>query len=82
MDSYMSDQLKHLYLTGISPTGKAIGVGAYGVVFEVQFCGKIYAAKQIHSVLIEGMGPEESSKCLSKNVFSGPTRDPRVQYSL
>ena len=52
------DRLEHLYLTGIVPTGKTIGVGAYGTVFEVQFCGTLYAAKQIHSVLIEGVEPE------------------------
>jgi len=48
-----SDQLKHLYLRGVKPTGNAIGSGAYGRVFEVEFCGTLYAAKQIHSVLVE-----------------------------
>jgi len=48
-----SDQLKHLYLSGVKPTGNTIGSGAYGRVFEVEFCGTLYAAKQIHSVLIE-----------------------------
>ena len=58
MDKYTNDRLKHLYLTEVNPTGKAIGAGAYGTVFEVQFCGTLYAAKQIHSVLIEGVERE------------------------
>lgn len=54
----MEDRLKHLYLNGVNSTGKTIGVGAYGVVFEVRFCGTLYAAKQIHSILIEGVERE------------------------
>ena len=53
-----SDRLEHLYLTGVTPNGKQIGVGAYGKVFEVEFCGTLYAAKEIHSALIEGVVQE------------------------
>ena len=53
-----SDRLQHLYLTGVKPNGNNIGVGAYGRVFEVGFCGTLYAAKEIHSVLIEGVERE------------------------
>ncbi|XP_065919298.1 uncharacterized protein [Dysidea avara] len=53
-----SDRLQHLYLTGVRPNGNNIGVGAYGRVFEVEFCGTLYAAKEIHSVLIEEVGRE------------------------
>ena len=53
-----SDRLEHLYLTGVTPNGEQIGVGAYGKVFEVEFCGTLYAAKEIHSVLIEGVARE------------------------
>ena len=49
-----SDRLQHLYLTGVRPSGNNFGVGAYGKVFEVEFFGTLYAAKEIHSVLIEG----------------------------
>lgn len=52
------ERLEHLCLTGVTPTGKEIGVGAYGTVFKVQFCGALYAAKQIHSILIEGVEQE------------------------
>jgi len=48
-----SDRLQHLYLTGVRPNGNIIGGGAYGKVFEVEFCGSLYAAKQIHSVLVD-----------------------------
>jgi len=53
-----SDRLQHLYLTGVRPNGTDIGVGAYGRVFEVEFCGKSYAAKEIHSTLVEGVERE------------------------
>ncbi|XP_065885506.1 uncharacterized protein [Dysidea avara] len=53
-----SDRLQHLCLTGVRPNGNNIGVGAYGRVFEVEFCGTLYAAKEIHSVLIEGVERE------------------------
>ena len=56
------DQLEHLYLTGVKAIGKHIGEGAYGKVFEVEFCGTVYAAKQIHSVLIEATGREGFEK--------------------
>ena len=50
-----SDRLQHLYLTGVRPNGNNIGRGAYGRVFEVEFCGTLYAAKEIHSALVEGV---------------------------
>ena len=60
MDSTQeSDRLRDLYLTGVTPNGKDIGVGAYGKVFEVEFCGIVYAAKEIHSILVQGVRREE-----------------------
>ncbi|XP_065886080.1 putative mitogen-activated protein kinase kinase kinase 7-like isoform X2 [Dysidea avara] len=53
-----SDRLQHLYLTGVRPNGKEIGVGAYGRVFEVEFCEKLYAAKEIHLALTVGVERE------------------------
>ena len=55
----VSDLLQNLYLTGVRPNGNDIGVGAYGKVFEVEYCGTVFAAKQIHSILVEGVGREE-----------------------
>ena len=58
-NAHVSDRLRDLYLTGVIPNGKDIGVGAYGRVFEVDYCGSVYAAKEIHSVLVQGVNREE-----------------------
>ena len=55
----VTDRLKDLNLTGVIPSGKDIGIGAYGRVFEVKFCGTVCAAKEIHSILIQGVRREE-----------------------
>ena len=39
-----SDRLRDLYLTGVRPNGKDIGVDAYGRVFEVEYCGTVCVA--------------------------------------
>ena len=60
MDSTQtSDRLQDLYLTGVRPNGKDIGVGAYGKVFEVEFGGIICAAKEVHSILVQSVRKEE-----------------------
>ena len=46
--------VQHLYLTGVRPNGKEIGVGAYGRVFEVEYCGTVFAAKEVHQILAQG----------------------------
>jgi len=55
MNNDSNDRLQHLYLTGVRPNGVEIGVGAYGRVFEVEVCGELYAAKEIHPALIDGV---------------------------
>ena len=62
-----SDRLQDLYLTGVKPNGKDIGIGAYGKVFEVECFGTVYAAKEIHSILVQGVRPEECEA--TKKVF-------------
>lgn len=61
----ISDQLKDLTIsssevqsTGES-VGREIGRGAYGRVFTVKYCGLICAAKEIHSLLVEGVGEQQ-----------------------
>ena len=49
-NAQVSDRLQDLYLTGVTPNGEDIGVGAYGQVFEVECFGTVYAAKEIHSI--------------------------------
>ena len=41
-----------LELQGIYPTGKEIGRGTYGRVFEVDYEGTLCAAKEIHALLL------------------------------
>ena len=61
----ISDQLKDVTIsssevqtTGES-VGREIGRGAYGRVFTVKYCGLVCAAKEIHSLLIEGVGQQQ-----------------------
>ena len=55
----LGDQLKDLTLEDIIPQNKELGRGAYGKVFTVDFLGLPCAAKEIHSLLIDGVSPEE-----------------------
>ena len=55
----LSDQLKDLTLEDIIPQNKELGRGAYGKVFTVDHLGLPCAAKKIHSLLIDGVNPEE-----------------------
>ena len=53
-------ELQGLSLTGVERIDKKpLGKGSYGQVFAVKHGGRIYAAKQIHSILIEVVGIEE-----------------------
>ena len=64
------------YLSGVKPVGKDIGIGAYAKVFEVEFCGGSYAAKQIHVTLTESMKQEEFKR--TKEVFIAECLQNRV----
>ena len=59
--------LQNLTRTGVIPLGQELGRGAYGKVFTVKYREKIYAAKEIHSLLLEVANPEEKRKI--KNTF-------------
>ena len=39
-----------------------LGRGAYGRVYAVKYCQTICAAKEIHSILVEGLGKWECSE--------------------
>ena len=52
-------QLKNLTLEDVIPLNKELGRGAYGKVFTVKYLGLPCAAKEIHSLLIDGVSPEE-----------------------
>ena len=56
---YLSDQLQNLTLDVVIPQNKELGRGAYGKVFTVNHLGLPCAAKEIHSMLLVGISPEE-----------------------
>ena len=62
----INDQLNHMTIssskveTSGDSVGREIGRGAYGRVFTVKYCGLICAAKEIHSILLEGMGHHQN----------------------
>ena len=47
MTSSVPAYLNSLILHGVNPTGKEIGRGAYGRVFEVDYKGTLCAAKEV-----------------------------------
>ena len=48
-----TDSWHQLTLHGVKSTGKEIGRGAYGRVFEVEYKNTQYAAKEVHALLLE-----------------------------
>ena len=59
--------LRDFTLTDVTPLGQELGRGAYGRVFTVKYLKNIYAAKEIHSLLLEVANPEE--RRMIKNAF-------------
>ena len=55
----LSDQLNDLTLEDVIPETKELGRGAYGKVCTVNYLGTPCAAKEIHSLLLDGVAPEE-----------------------
>ena len=53
MISSLPAYLNSLILHGVNPTGKEIGRGAYGRVFEVDYEGTLCAAKEVHALLLQ-----------------------------
>ena len=53
--------------TNVTPLDQELGRGAYGKVFTIKYREQIYAAKKIHSLLLEMANPEEKQKM--KNTF-------------
>ena len=51
-----------LVLHRINPTGKQIGRGAYGRVFEVDYEGTTCAAKEVHALLLQYAEGEDLKK--------------------
>ena len=81
-----SDRLRDLYITGVRPNGNRIGVGAYGTVYEVGYCGTVFAAKEIHPILVQGVRQEEFEATkklfLDECVRSGSLAHPNIVLFL
>ena len=82
----LSDRLRDLYLTGVRPNGKDIGIGAYGRVFEVEYCGTVFAAKEVHSILVQGVRRQEfeatKKSFLTECIRSGSLSHPNIVLFL
>jgi len=52
----LSEKFKKLTLNGIKPLTHELGRGAYGRVYQVKYRGVTYAAKEVHSSLLEYAG--------------------------
>ena len=53
-----NESFEGLLLKGVTELNlDELGRGAYGKVYAVKYCQTICAAKQIHSILVEGVGP-------------------------
>ena len=55
---------EHLKITEISETGEEIGRGAYGSVSVVEYYGVPCAAKEVHSILLDFVGPDERKRMI------------------
>ena len=53
------DAVKHLVITDVKFTNRALGRGAYGRVFAVEYNGITCAAKETHSILLTDVTPAE-----------------------
>ena len=54
----LSEALKQLTLSGVKPEGRELGRGAYGKVYTVKYGGVVYAAKEVHALLLQTAGAE------------------------
>ena len=53
MTSTVPSDWGSLILHRVDPTGKEIGCGDYGRVFEVDYEGTLCAAKEVHAILLQ-----------------------------
>ena len=75
----VSEAVHHLKIPAseVKPTDNVLGYGSYGKVFEVEYDGKSFAAKEVHPYMIEHAREEERAKV--KQIF---LRDCQVWSAL
>ena len=60
-----NDNFEGLQLKGVTELNRdELGRGAYGRVYAVKYCQTICAAKEIHSILVEGVGQVEMQRTI------------------
>ena len=60
-----NDNFEGLELKGVTKLNRdELGRGAYGLVYAVKYCQTICAAKEIHSILVEGVGRTEMQRTI------------------
>ena len=62
MAEILEDILRKCTLQGVDVSGKRLGSGAYGTVFEAHYCGIPFAAKEVHPLLLEYSGRVDGAK--------------------
>ena len=58
----ITEAFKQFTLSGIKPEGRELGRGAYGRVYTVKYRGVVYAAKEVHALLLQTAGPLGSQR--------------------
>ena len=64
-NGFARDSTDNLILDDVNSTGKEIGRGAYGRVFEVDYQGTLCAAKEIHALLLQYLQDGNVSKIVT-----------------
>ena len=60
MASNSGEGIQGFVLKGVTSLNRnELGRGAYGKVYAIKYCQTICAAKEVHSILIEGVGEAE-----------------------
>ena len=60
-----NDNFEGLQLKGVTELNRdELGRGAYGRVYAVKYCQTVCAAKEIHSILVEGVGQVEMQRTI------------------
>ena len=62
----INETLKQLTLSGVKSEGRELGRGAIGKVYTVKYGGVVYAAKEVHALLLEAAG-EEGARTLRES---------------